>query len=224
MRVLVVEDDARLRAILTQALSEQGIAVESAQDGPRGLEMALSRPVDAIVLDVMLPGMDGFAVLAGLRRARVTAPVLMLTARAAVEDRVRGLDLGADDYLPKPFDVQELLARLRALMRRPGGERSVVLRVADLEVDPAAHAVRRAGRPIDLTAKEFALLEYLARNKGIVVTKGMLLDRVWGLDHDGGSNLVAVYVNYLRRKIDDGFEPKLLHTIRGAGYVMRESP
>ena len=224
MRVLVVEDDAKLREILVQALSEQGMAVESAAEGSRGLEMGLSRPYDAVVLDVMLPKLDGFAVLERLRRAGVAAPVILLTARAAVDDRVKGLDLGADDYLAKPFEVQELLARLRALLRRPGGDRSAILKVADLELDPAAHACRRAGRSIDLTAKEFMLLEYLVRNKGLVITKGMLLDRVWGLDHDGGSNLVAVYVNYLRRKIDEGFEPKLIHTIRGAGYVVRDAP
>ena len=221
MRLLVVEDDARLAAVLRQGLTEHGFTVDTASDGPIGLGLALGSDYDAILLDVMLPGQNGFDVLSQLRLQGCRVPVLMLTARSSIEDRVRGLDLGADDYLPKPFDLAELLARLRAITRRPAVEPITVLRVADLEMDPQRHEVRRGGGLLDLTAKEFALLEYLLRKKGAVVTRGMILDQVWGLDYEGGSNLVEVYINYLRRKIDQPFEAKLIHTIRGTGYALR---
>ena len=222
MRVLVVEDDPKLAAVLRQGLKEHGFAVDVARDGNRGLEMALATAYDAILLDVMLPEKSGFDLLRQLRDRGRTAPVLMLSARSAVDDRVRGLDLGADDYLAKPFDFKELLARLRAITRRPPVEPRTVLKAADLELDSASRQVQRAGKRIELTAKEFALLEYLMRKHGIVVTRGMILDHVWDMDYDGGSNLVEVYVNYLRRKVDHGFEPKLIHTVRGAGYMLRE--
>jgi DNA-binding response OmpR family regulator len=222
MRILIVEDDAKLAAILRAGLREQGFAVDVARDGAEGGELALATDYDAILLDVMLPERNGFELLQDLRRRGVAAPVLVLTARSSVDDRIRGLDLGADDYLGKPFDFQELLARLRAITRRPAVEPKTVLKAADLELDPATRQVRRAGRNVDLTVKEFALLEYMLRKKGMVVTRSMILDHVWDLDCGRGSNLVEVYVNYLRRKLDQDFEPKLIHTVRGTGYVLRE--
>src|SRR5262245_3009349 len=223
MRILLVEDDAKLAAVLRQGLKEEGFGVDVSKDGSDGLAMALSSNYDALLLDVMLPRRNGFMVLRELRKRGSGIPVLILTARSSVEDRVHGLNLGADDYLPKPFDFQEQLARLRAITRRPAIEPRTVLSAADLELDAASRVVKRAGRRIDLTTKEFALLEYLLRKKGIVVTRGMILDHVWDLDYHGRSNLVEVYINGLRRKIDQEFEPKLIHTVRGAGYVLRES-
>jgi DNA-binding response OmpR family regulator len=223
MRVLVVEDDPKLAGVLKQGLKEQGFAVDVAGEAAMGLQLALAAEYDAVLLDLMLPGKDGFHVLRELRSRGSPVPILVLTARSSVEDRVRGLDQGADDYLPKPFDFTELLARLRAITRRPPVEPKTVLAAADLRLDPSRREVTRAGRKIDLTAKEFALLEYLLRKKGVVVTRGMILDHVWDMDYHGGSNLVEVYVNYLRRKIDQDFEPKLIHTVRGAGYVLREA-
>ena len=222
MRILLVEDDPKLSAVLRQGLKEHGFAADAARNAHEGLALAESVEYDAILLDVMLPGRSGFDLLRDIRARGSRVPVLMLTARAAVEDRVRGLDLGADDYLPKPFDFQELLARLRAITRRPRVEPQTLLKVADLELEPSRRDVRRAGRKIDLTAKEFALLEYMMRKRGVVVTRSMILDHVWDMDYDGGSNLVEVYINYLRRKVDQDFEPKLIHTVRGAGYVLRE--
>lgn len=222
MRILVVEDDRKLVEVLRQGLKENGFAVDTATDGNRGLELALGTTYDAIILDLMLPGLSGVDLLREVRARHGVAPVLILSARSAVEDRIRGLDLGADDYLAKPFSFQELLARLRAITRRPAVEPKNTLAAADLELDVARREVRRAGRPIELTAKEFALLELLLRKKGVVVTRGMILDRVWDLDYDGGSNLVEVYINYLRRKVDQDFEPKLIQTVRGSGYVLRE--
>lgn len=221
MRVLVVEDDSKLASVLRQGLKEQGFAVDVAGDGTVGLKLALTTQYDAVLLDLMLPGQDGLEVLREIRRHGRAVPVLILTARSSVDDRVLGLDLGADDYLSKPFDMKELFARLRAITRRPLIEPSTILRVADLELDPARREVRRQGTRIDLTTKEFTLLEYLMRKKGMVVTRAMILDHVWDMDYHGGSNLVEVYINYLRRKIDQSFGPKLIHTVRGAGYVLR---
>ena len=221
MRVLVVEDDSKLASVLRQGLKEQGFAADVAGDGAVGLKLALTNDYDAVLLDLMLPGQDGLEVLRELRRQGRMVPVLILTSRSSVDDRVLGLDLGADDYLSKPFDLKELFARLRAITRRPLVEPSTILRVADLELDPARREVRRKGTRIDLTTKELALLEYLMRKKGMVVTRAMILDHVWDMDYHGGSNLVEVYINYLRRKIDQDFEPKLIHTVRGAGYVLR---
>lgn len=222
MRILVVEDDRKLVEVLRQGLKEKGFAVDTAGDGDEGLDLALGTEYDAIVLDLMLPRRSGLDLLKELRARHRVAPVLILSTRSAVEDRIRGLDLGADDYLAKPFSFQELLARLRAITRRPAVEPRTVLTAADLELDTARREVRRAGRIIALTAKEFALLELLLRKKGVVVTRGMILDRVWDFDYDGGSNLVEVYINYVRRKVDLDFEPKLIHTVRGSGYVLRE--
>ncbi len=220
--MLIVEDDLKLAVLLRQGLEEEAFAVDLAGTAREGLGLALATDYDALILDLTLPGTDGLVLLKELRARESSVPVLILTARSTLEDRVLGLDLGADDYLAKPFDLRELLARLRAITRRPSVPPQMVLTAADLELDEAAHEVRRSGTRIDLTSKEFALLEYLLRNKGMVVTRGMILDHVWGMDYDGGSNLVEVYINYLRRKVDRGFEPKLIHTVRGSGYVLRE--
>lgn len=224
MKILIVEDETRLADVLRKGLKEHGFTVEQAEDGSLGLEAILSGSYDVVILDVMLPGRDGFEVLKAIRKAGCIVPVLMLTARSGVDDRVRGLDLGADDYLPKPFEFQELLARLRAITRRPAVEPQDVLRVADLEMDRQRHEVRRAGRLVELSAREFALLEYFMRRKGLVLTRAMILDHVWAsaYDYDGGSNLVEVYINFLRKKIDAGHPVKLIHTVRGSGYALRE--
>jgi len=224
LKILIVEDETKLAEVLRRGLREHGFCVEQVSDGATGLETILSGSFDAVLLDVMLPRLDGFEVLNRMRIAGCAVPVLMLTARNGVDDRVRGLDLGADDYLPKPFAFKELLARLRAITRRPPAEPQNLLRIADLEVDPRTHEVRRGGRPIDLSAREFAMLEYLIRRKGLVLTRAMILDQVWAsdYDYDGGSNLVEVYVNFLRKKVDSGQAVKLIHTVRGAGYVLKE--
>lgn len=224
MKILIVEDEIKLAEVLRRGLREHGFSVEQASDGPAGLEAILAGSFDAVVLDVMLPGLDGFEVLNRIRIAGSAIPVLMLTARNGVDDRVRGLDLGADDYLSKPFAFKELLARLRAITRRPPVEPQNLLRIVDLEVDLRTHEVRRAGSLIDLSAREFALLECFIRRKGLVLTRAMILDQVWAseYDYDGGSNLVEVYVNFLRKKVDSGHAIKLIHTVRGAGYVLRE--
>jgi len=224
MKILIVEDDIKLSNVLVQGLKEQGMTVEMSRDGLAGLEQAMSKSFDAIVLDVMLPGRNGFEILRTLRASGSSTPVLMLTARSGLEDRVKGLDLGADDYLPKPFAFKELLARLRAITRRPQVEPQNTLKVADLELDLRTNDARRAGQPIELSTREFALLEYMIRHKDTVLTRAMILDQVWDSDYDpaGSSNIVEVYINYLRKKIDQPFAQKLIHTVRGAGYILRE--
>lgn len=222
MRVLVVEDDAKLLESIRKGLKESGFGADGAADGREGLRRILEDDYDAVILDLMLPGLSGLEVLRELRSRHRATPVLVLSARSAVEDRVQGLDLGADDYLAKPFSFQELLARLRAITRRPAVEPATVLSAGDLTVDTVRHEARRAGQLLDLTAKEFSLLEYFTRRKGVVLTRAMILDHVWDLDYDGGSNLVEVYVNYLRKKVDAGHDVKLIQTVRGSGYVLRE--
>jgi len=224
LKILIVEDETRLADVLHQGLKEHGYVVEQAGDGSEGLKAVLSGSYDAVILDVMLPGRDGFEVLQQVRKAGCIVPILMLTARSGVDDRVMGLNLGADDYLPKPFEFKELLARLRAITRRPAVEPQELLRVADLEMDPSRHEVRRAGNPMELSAREFALLEFMMRRAGLVLTRAMILNHVWASDHnyDGGSNLVDVYINFLRKKVDAGHPVRLIHTIRGSGYVLRE--
>ena len=225
MRILVVEDERKVASFIRQGLTEEGYAVDVATDGAEALDLALGgTPYDLIVLDVMLPKRDGFAVLRALREHRMVAPVLLLTARDSVPDRVTGLDLGADDYLTKPFAFNEFLARVRALLRRRAGQRNPVLQLSDLRLDPATRLVTRGGRTISLTAREYALLEYLLRNAGRVLTRPMLAEHVWGIDFDAESNVIDVYVGYLRRKIDLPGEVRLLHTTRGAGYVLRVEP
>jgi two-component system, OmpR family, response regulator len=220
MRLLVVEDDAKLLAALERGLQREGYAVDGARSGPEALERAGACDYDVVVLDVMLPGLDGFSVCQALRHYDRWVPVLMLTARGAVRDRISGLDAGADDYLVKPFDFGELLARLRALIRRGPSERPLVVTVGDLVVNPGAHLVTRGGRPVDLTAREFAVLEVLARNAGQVVSRSQLLERVWDEDYTGSTNIVDVYVGHLRRKLDRPGGRSLIRTVRGIGFVM----
>jgi len=202
-------------------LEEEGYAVDLAPDGEEGLALGLTRVHDLIVLDIRLPKMDGLRVLQALRQEQVTAPVLLLTVRATIEDKVLGLDAGADDYLTKPFAFQELLARVRALLRRRVEAEPAVLHLDDLRLDPARRTVTRGGAKIDLTPREFALLDYFMRNPGRVLTRTMIAEHVWDYSFDTSTNVIDVYVNYLRRKIDNGRERKLLHTMRGVGYVMK---
>jgi heavy metal response regulator len=224
MRILVVEDEEKVASFIRKGLEEEHYAVDVALDGEEGLEMAQITPYDLIVLDLMLPKLDGFRFLKQLRADSVGTPVLVLTARDTLTDKVRGLDLGADDYLTKPFAFAELLARVRALLRRGKPQRSPVLKVADLALDPAARRVTRAGTTIELTAKEYALLEYFVRHPGQVLTRTMISEHVWDQTFDSYTNVIDVYVNYLRKKVDQGFEPKLIHTVRGVGYVLRKEP
>jgi two-component system, OmpR family, response regulator len=224
MRVLIVEDDLRMASLVRRGLAGEGLAADIASTGEDALWLAQAHPYDAIVLDVMLPGLDGFETCRRLRGAGVWAPVLMLTARDAVEDRVAGLDSGADDYLVKPFAFAELLARLRALARRGEAERPAVLAVADLRLDPATREVRRGDSPIPLSAKEFALLEVFMRRPGEVLSRLQLLEHAWDFAYENRSNVVDVYIRRLRRKIDEPFGTESLETVRGAGYRLREDP
>jgi two-component system, OmpR family, copper resistance phosphate regulon response regulator CusR len=225
MRILVVEDERKVAAFVRQGLVEEGHVVEVAADGEAALDaVAGGPPYDLVVLDVMLPKRDGLSVLKTLRARRVQVPVLLLTARDGVADKVAGLDAGADDYLAKPFAFEELLARVRALLRRGRGATEPVLRLEDLSLDPATRLVVRGGRRISLTAREYALLEYFLRNTGRVLTRPMITQHVWGMDFDPESNIVDVYVGYLRRKIDADGEPRLLQTVRGAGYSLSAEP
>jgi DNA-binding response OmpR family regulator len=221
--ILVVEDERRLAQVIRKVLEEEGHTVDVAYDGEDGLAMAMEGSHDVIVLDIMLPGMDGLEVCRALRASRVDSPVLLLTALDAVEDRVRGLDAGADDYLPKPFAFQELLARLRALgRRRVQGREPDKLRTGDLVLHLRRRRTERNGKTIELSPKEFALLEYLMRNEGRVVTRTQILDHVWGYEYSPDSNLVDVYITYLRRKVDRGHQRKLIRTVRGAGYALED--
>jgi two-component system, OmpR family, response regulator len=221
MRVLVVEDELKMASLLRRGLVEEGYAADVARTGTDALWMAQATEYDAIVLDLMLPGIDGVEVCRRLRRAEVWSPVLMLTARDAVDDRVAGLDAGADDYLPKPFSFAELLARLRALVRRGAAERPAVLEVGDLRLDPATREVRRGETEIQLSAKEFALLETFMRRPGQVLSRLLLLEHAWDFAYENRSNVVDVYVRYLRDKVDRPFGRESLETVRGAGYRLR---
>ena len=220
MRILVAEDDARLADMLARSLREEGYAVDVAPDGEQAVTQAAVHPYDAIVLDVGLPRRDGIGVSRELRARGMRTPILMLTARDTVDDRVAGLDAGADDYLTKPFSVRELLARVRALLRRMPELLPATLEVGDLTLDTRTHTVTRAGKAIPLTAKEYALLEYLARNSGRVIGRAELTEHLWDENHDPFSNAVEVYINRLRKKVDDGHGPPLIQTRRGAGYVL----
>ena len=222
MRVLVVDDEPAVRQALDRALRFEGYETETVDDGSAALVVHAERPADAIILDVAMPKMDGLEVCRRLRKAGDGTPVLMLTARAAVNDRVEGLDAGADDYLVKPFALEELLARIRALLRRSNPSDDEVLRYSDLSLDPGTRDVLRGDRRIELTRTEFLLLELLLRNPRQVLPREVIFDRVWGYDFGANSNSLEVYIGYLRRKTEAGDEPRLIHTVRGVGYVLRE--
>ena len=224
MRILVVEDDKKTASFVRKALRGEGFAVDVCHDGDDGLHLAETTPYDALVLDIMLPGRDGLSVLRQLRDRRNAVPVLLLSARGDVNERVEGLDAGADDYLPKPFALAELIARVRAMGRRGGDARATVLQVADLSLDTVTRVARRGDTLIELTAREYRLLEFLMRTPGRICGRMSILEKVWDYDFDPGTNLVDVYVRRLREKIDAGFDPPLIHTVRGVGYVMRPEP
>jgi heavy metal response regulator len=221
MKLLLVEDEKKVARFIKKGLEEEGYAVDLASDGQIGLSMGLDGVHDVIILDINLPAMSGLEILKNLRRENIFTPVLLLTVRATIEDKVIGLDTGADDYLPKPFSFQELLARVRALLRRRAESEPPVLKIVDLILDPAKRMVARGDHLIELTAKEFSLLDYFMRNQGRVLTRSMIADHVWDDNYETATNVIDVYINRLRNKIDSGHEPKLLHTIRGTGYVLK---
>ena len=223
-RILLVEDEEKLARFVELELTHEGYQVEKAFDGRTGLDMAEKGGFDLLLLDIMLPGLNGLEVLRRLRKSENAVPVIMLTARDAVMDKVTGLDMGADDYVTKPFSIEELLARIRAALRKQITQKKEgdLLSCADLSVDVSRHRVTRGGKEIELTGREFSLLQFFMENKTIVLSRDQLLEKVWGYDYLGETNVVDVYVRYLRGKIDEGFEPKLLQTVRGVGYVLRD--
>ena len=222
MRILVVEDERKVAGFIKKGLEEETYAVDVAYDGEEGYALGEMNQYDLVILDIMLPKMDGFEVLSRLRGKGVNTPILLLTAKDSVEDKVTGLNEGADDYLTKPFAFSELLARVRSLLRRGQSETKTVLQVGDLVLDLVSHKVKRDGEEIELTGKEYSLLEYFMRNQGKVLTRTMIAEHVWDYNFDTFTNVIDVYVNHLRKKIDKKFPAKLLHTLRGVGYVMRE--
>jgi len=224
MRVLVVEDERKTASFIRKALQAEGFAVDVCHNGDDGLAAARTTPFDAIVLDIMLPGRDGLSLLRLLRERQNNTPVLLVSARGEVNERVEGLNAGADDYLPKPFVIAELVARVRALGRRGGESKPLVLRMANLMLDTITHEARRGDVAIELTAREYRLLEFLMRSPGRICGRMAILEKVWDYDFDPGSNLVDVNIMRLREKIDADFQPKLLHTVRGIGYVLKETP
>jgi heavy metal response regulator len=221
MRLLVVEDEQKVARFVKQGLEEEGYAVDVASDGEAGLLMALDDVHDLIILDIQLPKKDGLQVMQKLRQSGCQTPILLLTVRATIEDKVFGLNAGADDYLTKPFAFQELVARARALLRRGVEAIPPTLQIADLTLDPTQRLVRRGEQKIELTAREYTLINYFMRNPGRVLTRTMIAEHVWDYNFDSGTNVIDVYVNYLRKKIDAGHEPRLLHTVRGVGYVLK---
>lgn len=221
VRVLVVEDERKLSAFIQRGLTEQGFAVDVVDDGPSALTQAAAVTYDLVVLDIMLPGLDGFDVCRALRRDSLDLPVLMLSARGVVADRVKGLESGADDYLTKPFALSELIARVRALLRRQRPSELLIMTVGDLSLDPIKRVVRRGSRRVDLTQKEFSLLAYLMQHAGDVLTRAMIAEHVWDFTWDRLTNVIDVYVNHLRGKLEDAGEPRIIHAVRGQGYVLR---
>ena len=224
MRILIAEDERDLNRLIAKTLEKEGYGVDACFDGKEALYYLEHTDYDAAVLDIMMPGMDGLSVLKAIRRNGQDLPVMFLTAKDSISDRVTGLDSGADDYLVKPFDFDELLARIRAATRKYGVQKTSVLTIADLTADTGSRTVMRGGKEIRLSAKEYAILEYLLRHKGTVISRARLEDHIWNYDYAGGSNVVDVYMTYLRKKVDSGFDKKLIHTIRGAGWIMKEEP
>lgn len=222
MRVLVVEDERDLNRIIVKKLKVEGYSIDACFDGDEALSYIEMISYDAIVMDIMMPGKSGYEVVKEMRKKGYTTPVLFLTAKDALEDRVYGLDIGADDYLVKPFHFEELLARLRVMIRRNHGSVSNRLQVANLTLDLDTHQVKRGEQSIELSAKEFAILEYMMQNAGIVLSRDRLEEHIWNYDYQGASNMIDVYIRYLRIKVDKDFEPKLIHTVRGVGYVLRD--
>ncbi|NPA24884.1 MAG: heavy metal response regulator transcription factor [Deltaproteobacteria bacterium] len=222
MKVLVVEDEQKVANFLQKGLKEEQFVVDVAYDGPEGESMAMENDYDLILLDVMMPGKDGVMVLESLRANKIDTPVIMLTAKDMVVDKLKGFEAGCDDYIPKPFSFEELLARIRAVLRRRSGAGSNVLKFADLTLDLISHKVIRGGKEIELTAKEYSLMEYFMRNPNRVLTRTMITQHVWDYNFDSFTNVIDVYVNYLRNKVDRDFPQKLIHTVRGVGYILRE--
>ncbi len=222
MKILLIEDDRKLAGYLKKGLTEEQYAVDVYHDGINGVYCASELEYDLIILDILLPGKNGMTVCKEVRAKGILTPIIMLTAKDTVEDKIQGLNIGADDYLAKPFSFDELLARIRALLRRSQQSKTQTITVADLELDPVSHNVTRAGKKMTLTGKEYALLEYLMRNAGRVVTETNIIDHVWDTQAETFTNVVSVYIHYLRNKVDKGFETKLIHTVRSLGYVMRE--
>lgn len=221
MRILFAEDEKSLNKIITKQLKAAGYSVDSCFDGGEAYDLLTMTDYDAAIFDVMMPVMNGFELVKKIRAKGIDVPVLFLTARDSIEDRVTGLDIGADDYLVKPFSFDELSARLRVMTRKKYGKKTGVITIDDLSIDTASMHVERAGKNISLSAKEYELLRYLAMNKGVVLSRGKIEDHIWNYDYEGGTNVVDVYIRYLRKKIDDGFDKKLIHTVRGAGYVIK---
>lgn len=224
MRILVVEDEKKVASFIKKGLEEEHYAVDIAYDGEEGLALAQINEYDLILLDIMLPKLDGMEVLTRIRGNGSSVPILILTAKDSVEDIVTGLDTGSDDYLTKPFSFAELVARVRALLRRRAHEKMDILTVGDLSLTTSTHRVKRGGREIELTPKEYALLEYFMRNPNRILTRTLITEHVWDYHFDPETNVIDVYVNYLRKKIDHGFQKKLIHTIRGSGYIMKDEP
>lgn len=222
MRILLVEDEKKIASFITRGLKEVHYAVDTAHTGAEALEKVQLNPYDLLILDVMLPGKDGVVLCQEIRSLGISVPVLMLTAKSAVKDKILGLNSGADDYLTKPFAFEELLARIQALLRRTRQDKSTTLKIADLELDQLTHEVKRAGRKIELTSREYALLEYLMLHENQIVTRTMISEHVWNEDFDTFTNVIDVYVNYLRKKIDNESSHSLIHTVRGSGYIMKE--
>jgi heavy metal response regulator len=222
MRILIIEDEKKVAKLLQQGLEEERYTVDVAYDGESGSQLILSETFDLIILDILLPKKDGITVLKEIRSKKINTPVLMLTAKSSIDDKVEGLDAGADDYLTKPFSFAELLARVRSLLRRGTVEKSTTMKVVDLHLDTVAHKAKRGEKIIELTGKEYALLEYFMRNVNRVLTRALISEQIWNYNFDTGTNVIDVYINHLRSKIDDGFEKKLLHTVRGIGYVLKD--
>ena len=222
MRILVIEDEKKVAKFLQQGLEEERYTVDVVHDGEAGSHLALTEKFDLIILDILLPKKDGITLLKEIRVKRISTPVLLLTAKSAIDDKVEGLDAGADDYLTKPFAFAELIARVRSLLRRGTAEKWTILEVVDLQLDTVAHKAKRGEKVIELTGKEYALLEYFMRNVNRVLTRTLISEHIWNYNFDTGTNVIDVYMNHLRSKIDDGFDKKLLHTVRGVGYVLKD--